>query len=70
MNFYWQFIQRFNKLAAPLTFILKTASAAGSANKNLKQGSQRMQVEDQDEKKPVQKSCKGQKGQKTAKSKK
>ncbi len=69
-NFYRQFIQGFSRLAAPLISMLKTASAAGPANKNLEQSSQRIQVEDQGEKKPAQKSHKGQKGQKTAKSKK
>ncbi len=68
-NFYRRFIQGFSRLAAPLTSMLKTTSAAGPAN--LEQGGQGIQVEDQGEKKPAQKSRKGQpKGQKTAKSKK
>ena len=53
--------------------MLKTTLTAGSVevkDKNLKKGGQKVQVEDQDEKKPVQKSCKGQKGQITAKPKK
>ena len=50
--------------------MLKTAPAAGPTNKNPEQDGQRIQVEDQDEKKPIQKSRKGQKGQKTVKSKK
>ena len=41
--------------------MLKTASATDSANKNLERGSQRVQVENRDEKKPIQKSCKSQK---------
>ncbi len=45
--------------------MLKTALATGPANKNPEQGSQEIQVENQDEKEPAQKSCK-----KTAKSKK
>ena len=44
--------------------MLKTALAISPTNENLKQSGQRTQVEDQDEKKPTQKSCKGQKGQK------
>ncbi len=47
--------------------MLKTASPVGLANKNLEQGGQEVQVENWDEKKPAQKSCKG---QKMAKSKK
>ena len=43
--------------------MLKTALAADSANKNLEQSGQGIQVEDQGEKKPAQKSCKGQKSQ-------
>ena len=50
--------------------MLKTASATGPTNKNPEHGNQGIQVKDQDEKKPTQKSCKRQKGQKTAKSKK
>ncbi len=51
--------------------MLKTASVVGPANENPKQSGQGIQVENQDEKEPAQKSCKGQsKGQKTAKSKK
>ncbi len=46
--------------------MLKTTSAVGPAE-NPEQGGQGIQVEDRDEKKPIQKSCKG---QKTAKSKK
>ncbi len=68
-NFYQRFTQGFSKLAAPLTFMLKTTSAAGPANENSEQGDQGIQVEDQSEKEPVQKSRKGQKGQKTARSK-
>ncbi len=49
--------------------MLKTTSAVGPAE-NPEQGSQGIQVEDQGKKEPAQKSCKGQKGQKTAKSKK
>ena len=44
--------------------MLKTALAAGLTNENLEQGGQKIQVKDQGEKKPTQKSCKGQKGQK------
>ena len=69
-NFYRQFIQEFSKLAAPLISMLKTALPVGLTNKNLEQGSQEIELKDQDEKKPAQKSYKGQKGQKTAKSKK
>ncbi len=47
--------------------MLKTALAVGLANENLEQGDQGVQVENWDEKKPAQKSHKG---QKTAKSKK
>ena len=36
-NFYQQFIQRFNRLAASLTSILKTTLVTDSANENLKQ---------------------------------
>ncbi len=64
-NFYRRFIQGFSRLAVPLTSILKTTLAEGPANP--KQGSQGIQVEDQDEKESAQKS---RKGQKTAKSKK
>ncbi len=66
-NFYWRFIQGFSRLAAPLTSMLKTASLVGSASENPEQSGQGIQVEDQGEKKPAQKS---RKGQKTAKSKK
>ncbi len=48
--------------------MLKTTSAAGPANPE--QDGQGIQMEDQGEKEPAQKSCKGQKGQKMAKSKK
>ncbi len=65
-NFYRQFIQGFNRLAASLTSMLKTTSVAGPAE-NADQGGQKIQVEDQDEKEPAQKS---RKGQKMAKSKK
>ncbi len=65
-NFYWRLIQGFSKLAAPLTSMLKTTSAAGPTE-NLEQGGQRIQVENQDEKEPAQKS---RKGQETAKLKK
>ncbi len=47
--------------------MLKTALIVGLANENLEQSGQEIQVENQDEKEPRQKSCKG---QKTAKSKK
>ncbi len=47
--------------------MLKTTSAVGPANENLEQGGQGVQVENQDEKEPAQKNCKG---QKTTKSKK
>ena len=56
--------------------MLKTTLVAGLTasievrDKNPEKGGQRVQIEDQSEKKPAQKSCKGQKGQKTAKSKK
>ncbi len=70
-NFYWRFIQGFSRLVAPLTSMLKTALATGPANKNPEQSSQGVQVQNRDEKKPAQKSHKGQpKGQITAKSKK
>ncbi len=69
-NFYRQFIQGFSRLAALLTFMVKTTSAAGPANENPEQGDEGIQIEDQFEKEPSQKSRKGQKGQKTAKSKK
>ena len=39
-NFYQQFIQRFSRLVALLTFILKTTSVVSPANKNPKQGGQ------------------------------
>ncbi len=48
--------------------MLKTTSAVGPVE-NPEQSGQRIQMEDQGEKKPAQKSRKGQKGQKTAKSK-
>ena len=48
--------------------MLKTTSVVGPVE-NPEQGGQRIQVEDQGEKKLAQKSCKCQKGQKTAKSK-
>ncbi len=54
-NFYQQFIQRFSRLITPLTFMLKTTSAAGPAE-NPEQGGQGIQVEDRDEKEPTQKS--------------
>ncbi len=57
-NFYRRFIQGFSRLAAPLTSILKTISAAGPAE-NLIQGGQGIQVEDQDKKELAQKSRKG-----------
>ncbi len=47
-NFYQQFIQRFSRFAAPITFMLKTTSAAGPAasaevgNKNAEQYSKRI----------------------------
>ena len=69
-NFYQQFIQGFSKLAAPLIFMLKTTSTVGPTasievrDENPEKDSQGVQVEDQGEKKPVQKSCKGQKSQK------
>ncbi len=68
-NFYRRFIQGFSRLAAPLTSMLKTTSVVGPAE-NPEQGSQGIQVEDQGKKEPAQKSHIGQKGQKTAKSKK
>ena len=49
--------------------MLKITSVVGSAE-NPEQGGQGIQVEDQGEKKPAQKSRKDQKGQKMAKSKK
>ncbi len=39
-NFYRQFIYGFSRLAAPLTSMLKIASAAGPTNENLEQGGQ------------------------------
>ncbi len=69
-NFYQRFIQGFSRLAALLTSMLKTASVVGPANENPEQNGQGIQVENQGEKELAQKSCKGQKGQKTAKSKK
>ena len=54
-------------MAAPLIFILKIALVAGPANQNSEQGDKGFQVKNRGEKKPVQKSYKG---QKTAKSKK
>ncbi len=68
-NFYRQFIQRFSRLAVPLTSMLKITSVVGPTE-NPEQGGQGIQVEDQGVKEPVQKSRKGQKGPKTAKSKK
>ncbi len=68
-DFYRQFIQGFNRLAAPLTSMLKTTSVVGLVE-NPEQGGQGIQVEDRGEKELAQKSRKGQKGQKTAKSKK
>ncbi len=47
--------------------MLKTTLVVGPANKNPKQDSQKVQVENQDKKEPVQKN---RKGQKMAKSKK
>ena len=73
VNFYWWFIQGFSRLATPLISILKTISVAGLAvsievrNKNPEKSCQEVQVEDQNKKEQVQKSCKS---QKTAKSKK
>ncbi len=69
-NVYWRFIQGFSRLAVPLTSMLKTTLVAGPAHENSKQDGQGIQVEDQGQKKPAQKSHKGQKDQKTAKSKK
>ena len=40
--------------------MLKMTSIASSKDKNLEQNSQRIQLDDQDEKKPIQKNCKGQ----------
>ncbi len=65
-NFYRQFIQGFSRLAAPLTSMLKTTSIVSPAKKPEQDG-QGIQMEDQGEKKPAQKS---RNGQKTAKSKK
>ncbi len=65
-NFYQRFIQGFSRLAAPLTSMLKTTSVAGPAKKP-EQGGQGIQMEDQGEKEPAQKS---RKDPKTAKSKK
>ncbi len=59
-NFYRWFIQEFSRLAAPLTSMLKTASAAGPANETLERGDQGVQVENRDEKEPAQKSHKSQ----------
>ena len=56
--------------------MLKTTSTAGPAasievgDENPEKGSQKVQIEDQGEKKPAQKNCKGQESQKTAKPKK
>ncbi len=44
-NFYRRFIQRFSRLAAPLTSILKTTSVVGLAKKP-EQGGQGIQMED------------------------
>ncbi len=41
-NFYWQFIQRFSRLAGLLTSILKMTSAVGTKDKNLEQDSQKI----------------------------
>ncbi len=65
-NLYQRFIQGFSRLAVPLISMLKTTSAVGPAE-NREQGGQGIQMEDQGEKEPAQKS---RKGQKTAKSKK
>ncbi len=65
-NFYRQFIQRFSRLAASLSSMLKTTLAAGPAVSaevgDKKQDGKGIQVENRDEKKPVEpepKSCKG-----------
>ena len=50
--------------------MLKIASAISPTNKNPEQDSQRIKVEDQSKNALTQKSCKGQKDQKSAKSKK
>ncbi len=68
-SIYQRFIQGFSRLAALLTSMLKTTSAVGPVE-NPEQSGQGIQVEDQGEKEPAQKSRNGQKGQKTAKSKK
>ncbi len=52
-NFYWQFIQGFSNLVAPLTSMLKTASAVGPINKNPEQDGQGVQVENRDKKEPT-----------------
>ena len=57
-NFYWQFIKRFSRLAIPLTFMLKKTLAADLEDENLEQSGQKIQVDDWNEKKPAQKSCK------------
>ncbi len=41
-NFYYRFIQRFSRLAASLTSMLKTALPVGPANENPEQGGQRI----------------------------
>ena len=72
-NFYQRFIQGFSRLAASLISVLKTTSATGLAasveikDGNLEKNGQEVQVKDQNEKEPTQKS---RKGQKMAKSKK
>lgn len=67
-NFYQFFIQRFNRLAAPLTSILKTIIVEEEV-KNPEKCDEKIQVENENEKEPTQKNFKVQKGQKTAKSK-
>ena len=41
-NFYWQFIQEFNRPATLFIFILKTTLAIGSEDKNSEQSSQKI----------------------------
>ena len=52
-NLYQQFIQGFNRLATPLTSILKIASATSPTNENPERSCQEIQVEDQGKKKLV-----------------
>ncbi len=63
-NFYRQFIQRFSKFVALLTFTLKTTLTAGPATSaeigDEEQDGKEIQIEDRGEKKPAQKSCKDQ----------